>query len=110
MRRAGEDVLRPPRVIVPCPPRSSPSMATLIHAASCSPHARFPHLPGSPANLLLHATSRHPLAPAGPPRLGEDLFSTSPPLLPPWMCNTSSRSTPPSPAHLIDFCFEHHGE
>ncbi|KAF0919343.1 hypothetical protein E2562_029203 [Oryza meyeriana var. granulata] len=39
MQRAGEDALRLPQIIVPCPPRSSWSMANLLHAASRSPHA-----------------------------------------------------------------------
>ncbi|KAF0902872.1 hypothetical protein E2562_019167 [Oryza meyeriana var. granulata] len=41
MQRVGEDALRLPRVIVPCLSRSSPSVATLLHAASRSPHARL---------------------------------------------------------------------
>ncbi|KAF0888186.1 hypothetical protein E2562_013642 [Oryza meyeriana var. granulata] len=99
------------RVIVPCLPRSSPSMATLLHATSRSPHARL-----TPTCRGHRPIRRRTPPPAIPSRqqghLGSVRIPSQPPLLFRHLGSATRALDPHHHCKLIsfDFHFEHYEE
>ncbi|KAF0922868.1 hypothetical protein E2562_002117 [Oryza meyeriana var. granulata] len=80
MQWAGEDALRLPRVIVPYPPRSLPSVATLLHAASHLPRAWL--TPTCRGHRPIHRRTPPPTIPSRQQGLlGSVRIPSQPPLL-----------------------------